>query len=213
MLQRTVRFPSEQPGSSIAVIISTPTILRVTMRPASMNSARQTVTTAQVQSNVTLTAVDGNLFIRRGPHLAFNPIGVLYEGETKSVIGRDILSRWLQISSSSIPGKTGWISIQTRYSKVYGDLSALQVIDTLDWPAGAYLWNCTHHQMLAQPGDYFIPSSYEFPDNEITVLPGTYTIYDLEVVGESVMIDRIEVSEGSEFEIREDADGERRKCP
>ncbi len=162
---------------------------------------------------VIIEAVHGNLFIRRGPHPAFNPIGVLYEGESATAIGRDALSRWILISIPSASGKTGWISIQTRFSTIQGDTDRLPVIDTVDWPEGAYLINCTHHQMLAQPGEYIIPSSYEFPDNEVSVFPGIYTIYDLDAVGEPEIMKNVELREGVEIMIREDAAGERRKCP
>jgi hypothetical protein len=170
--------------------------------------------TKRVELNqVLITAINGNLFIRRGPHMAFNPIGVLYEGKTVTAVGRDMLSRWLQIIQPSQIRSIGWISIQTRYSKVSGEIESLPVIDTTDWPVGAFIRNCTHHQMVAQPGDYFLPSSYEFPDNEVPVFPGIYSVYDLDVPDDPVLIERVELREGLEVDIREDADGERRKCP
>ena len=165
------------------------------------------------RTQVTVTAVDGNLFIRRGPHLAFNPIGVLYDGMTVTAVGRDMLSRWVQVGQSSQAGSMGWISIQTSFSKIAGEITSLPVIDTTDWPAGAFIRNCTHHQMLAQPGDHFLPSSYEFPDNEVSVFPGIYSVYDLDVPDKPVLIEMVEVREGVEVDIREDAEGERRKCP
>ena len=164
-------------------------------------------------NQVTVTADDGNLFIRRGPHLAFNPIGVLYEGTTVTAVGRDILSRWLQIGQPTQAVPMGWISIQTRYSKVFGEIESLPVIDTTDWPIGAFIRNCTHHQMMAQPGDFFLPSSYEFPDNEVSVFPGIYSVFDLDVPGDPVLIGEVELREGLDVDIREYADGERRKCP
>ena len=181
--------------------------------PTPSTTRTASATPPDTTTTASITAIDGNLFIRRGPHLAFNPIGVLYEGQTEQIIGRDILENWVQVRLPAQPGNTGWISVQTRYSKVSGEVTEVPVVDTRDWPLGAYLRNCTHHQMLAQPGEYFIPSAYEFPDNEITVFPGIYTIYDLDVIDEPEVMANVDIREGAEVEIREDADGERRKCP
>ncbi len=145
--------------------------------------------------------------------MAFNQIAILHRGETVKAISRDMLSRWLQIPLPGQLGKTGWVSIQTRYSVVDGDVRMLPVVDTTDWPAGAYLRNCTHHEMLAMPGEYYIPSAYEFPDNEISVFPGVYSVYDVDMSDEIEVMSAVEIREGVVVEIREDASGERRKCP
>jgi hypothetical protein len=160
---------------------------------------------------VTISAVKGNIFIRRGPDMAFNPIDVLYKDTTAEVIARDVLSNWVQIK---IPksDRTGWVSIKTQYSKVEGEIKDLPEFTPTEWPIAAYLRNCTYHQMYVEPSEIVIPSSLEYPDNEIWIYPGTYKIYDIEVPGDPE-IDQITVKEGSNIEILYDGLGDHRKCP
>lgn len=160
---------------------------------------------------ITITAIKGNLFIRRGPDMAFNPIGVLYENSTAVVIGRDVLSKWVQII---IPDSQnmGWVSTQTDYSKVAGDLSLLPDFTPTEWPLPAYIRNCTHHQMYILPGEITLPSTFETPENEIWLYPGRYNVYDLDVPGEPEVL-QVDMREGLELDIRVDGLGEKRKCP
>jgi len=162
-------------------------------------------------SKVTISAVKGNIFIRRGPDMAFNPIGVLYKNTSAEVIARDVLSNWVQIK---IPGsgQTGWVSIQTEYSKIEGEIKDLPDFTITEWPVAAYLRNCTYHQMYVDPFDVVIPTSLEYPDNEIWIYPGTYLIYDIDVAGDPE-VDQIVVREGSNIEILYDGLGRHRKCP
>ncbi|MBK8429753.1 MAG: SH3 domain-containing protein, partial [Lewinellaceae bacterium] len=99
------------------------------------------------QQSVTITAVDGNIFIRRGPGMQYNPVGILIKGTSAQVIAQDVLSDWVQIN---IPGQdtTGWVSIQTPYSKIDGDLNQLPDFTFTEWPAPAYIKNCTEHDMF-----------------------------------------------------------------
>ena len=126
---------SEQPA---ATATSTPTTV-----PATATEISPTATT---QPRVVISAVKGNIFIRRGPDMAFNPIGVLYKDTSAPVIARDVLSNWVQIVIPNSDQK-GWISIQTQYSKVDGDLKTLPEFTTTEWTTPAYLRNCTHQQM------------------------------------------------------------------
>ena len=161
---------------------------------------------------VTLNVVKGNLFIRRGPDMAFNTIGVLYKNTGAKVIARDVLSDWVQIE---IPNsdKKGWISIQTDYSQIEGSLKDLPEISPTEWPQATYLWNCTHHDMYVLPDEVVIPSSFQYPDNEMRIYPGVYyTVYDVDVPDNSLVAE-FTAGEGDEIEIREDGLGERRKCP
>jgi hypothetical protein len=168
-------------------------------------------TIAASSSGVTLNVVKGNLFVRRGPDMAFNPIGVLYKNTSAEVIARDVLSNWVQVK---IPNsdKTGWVSIKTEYSQIEGEIKDLPEFTTTEWPTAAYLRNCTHHQMYLQPSEIIIPSSLEYPDNEIWVYPGTYTVHDIDVTGDPEVA-KITIREGSNVEILEDGQGEHRKCP
>lgn len=167
--------------------------------------------TPTVLPGITITAVKGNIFIRRGPDMAFNPVGVLYKNSTAAVIGRDVLSKWVQII---IPGtkQSGWVSVQTDYSKVAGDLGSLPDFTPTEWPLPAYLRNCTHHQMYILPGEITLPSTYEIPENEIWLYPGRYNVYDLDVPGEPEVL-QVDMREGLEADIRVDGLGEKRKCP
>jgi uncharacterized protein YgiM (DUF1202 family) len=161
--------------------------------------------------SVTITAIKGNLFIRRGPDLAFNPVGVLYKDTTAKVIARDVLSDWVQIQIPN-SGETGWVSAQTEYSKVEGNLDDLPGFTTTEWPVAAYVRNCTHHRMYVPQIDMVIPSSFEYPENEVWIYPGTYTVLDIDMDGYPE-VETFTIKEGSEFEIRWDGSGEKRKCP
>jgi hypothetical protein len=160
---------------------------------------------------VTISAVKGNIFIRRGPDMAFNPIGVLYKDTSAKVIARDVLSKWVQIE---IPNsdQTGWVSIQTQYSQINGEIKYLPEYTPAEWPVAAYLRNCTYHQMYVMPSEIVIPSYLQYPDNEIWVYPGSYTVYDIDVPGDPE-VDQIAVKEGSDIEIHYDGLGGHRKCP
>jgi len=56
-----------------------------------------------------ITAINGNLFIRRGPDLAFNPVGVLYEGNSAIVIAQDVLSDWCRSKSPVLLELVGFL--------------------------------------------------------------------------------------------------------
>jgi hypothetical protein len=160
---------------------------------------------------VTISAVKGNIFIRRGPDMAFNPIGVLYKGTNATVLARDVLSKWVKIE---IPNsdKTGWVSIQTIFSQIEGEIKDLPEYTPTEWPVAAYLRNCTYHQMYVVPFETVVPSYFQHPDNEIWIYPGTYKIFDIDVSGDPE-VGEIVVKEGSDIEIHDDGLGGHRICP
>jgi hypothetical protein len=160
---------------------------------------------------VNISAVKGNIFIRRGPDMAFNPVGVLYKGTNTEVIARDVLSKWVQIKIQN-SDQTGWVSIQTEYSQIDGEIKDLPEYTPTEWPAAAYLRNCTYHQMYVLPIEIVIPSSLAFPDNETWIYPGSYTVHDIDVPGDPEVA-QIVVREGSDIEILDDGLGGHRKCP
>ena len=161
---------------------------------------------------VTITAVNGNIFIRRGPDLAFNPISVLTKGQTAVAMARDVLARWLQIKLPGDPQRTGWVTILTSYTSVNGDVQRLPELEQTIWPELASLRNCTHHLMTTDPGSIDIPPIDYFPDNEVRINPGKYSILDLDVdkYPEVLVVD---IREGSAIDILTDGTGEKRKCP
>lgn len=160
---------------------------------------------------VTISAVGGNVFIRRGPGMAYNPIGVLYQGTSQVILARDVLSRWVEVSLPNSE-KTGWIYLNSGFSKVEGELASVPDFTTTDWPVPGYLINCTHHDMYIMPGEVILPASFDYPPNDVWLYPGFYTVQDIMVPGEPKVLD-IEMREGIDIEIRVDGSGEKRKCP
>lgn len=163
--------------------------------------------------NVTVAAVDGNLFIRRGPGLEYNSVGVLYEGKKAKIIGRDILSGWVQINipkSKSI----GWVSIQTQFSKITGDLDTVPSFTFTDWSQPAYIKNCTEHDMFIEPAGLYLYSLYANAsgENEVQVNPGEYIVYDV-FVEDLPEVARVSVREGITAYITINGLEVKHKCP
>jgi len=183
---------------------------RPSATPASEPSAGLKPTVTHLPE-VTLTAVKGNIFIRRGPGMAFNPVDVLYENSQVRVIAHDMLSEWAQVVLPNSKG-TGWISLKTRFTLVNGDLAGLPGFTPTEWPLPAYLRNCTHHRMYILPGEIILPSYFGYPENEILLYPGTYLVYDLDVPGEPE-VQEVEIREGMSVDVNLDGSEERRICP
>jgi hypothetical protein len=125
----------------------------------------------------TITAINGNLYIRRGSGSDFNPIGVLLQGQTATVMGRDILDEWLYIPIPSQTGKFGWVSTLTIYSSISGQTMDLPVVDS-DLAVPAYIQNCSSHNMIVLPAGVILPPFYQYPDSVVQFDPGEYTIMD-----------------------------------
>jgi hypothetical protein len=198
------------PSESSILLVSTPEAL---MSPAPpITPTMDSVIPSPTISSVKITAVKGNLFIRRGPDLAYNPIAVLLEGQSAPVLAHDVLGNWVEVPISSLPGKTGWISIQTVFSSVSGNLMDKPEVLPTDWPVASYLRNCTYHQMLVEPGDTTLPSLNNFPDNEMWIFPGIHKVYDTDVEGQPEVLS-VDLREGMRVDIRVDGNGDHRKCP
>ena len=192
-------------SASLPANTSTPTLTATPFATA-------TPTATQISATVTVSAVKGNLFIRRGPDLAFNPLGALMDGQSETATARDPLSKWLQIPIPGQEGKAGWISIQTQYSSVSGDVASLPEVAPATWPVLAFIQNCMSDQMEIDPGAIVLPSSAYFPDNRIQINPGIYTIHDTSVTG-SPEVMQVEIKEGSEINVTVDGHGNKHKCP
>jgi hypothetical protein len=201
--QSSPRDPSNPP-------VSTPEI-RSSPDPA-LAPTMESSTPSPAPSSVEITAVKGNLFIRRGPDLAYNPIAVLLSGQTAPVLAHDVLGNWVEVPISTLPGKTGWISIQTIYSSVTGNLMDTPEILPTSWPVASYLRNCTFHQMLVEPGDTTLPSLHNYPDNEMWIYPGIHKVYDTDVEGQPEVL-TVDLREGMKVDIHVDGNGDHRKCP
>jgi hypothetical protein len=198
------------PSLEVSVARPTPSSLDIPKPPISISSP--SMTSSSEPGRVTISAVGGNLFVRRGPDMSFNPIAVLYEGQHAIVLARDVLADWVQIPLPNQTGGTGWVSIQTRFSVIEGDVKSLPQLAPTEWPIPAYLANCTYHQMMIDPGDIVLPSLLEYPENEMWLYPGIYNVYDLEVAGHPEVA-TVEMREGIQIEIRVDGNNEKRKCP
>lgn len=159
-----------------------------------------------------VAAVKGNVFIRRGPDLAFDPVSVLMDGQRARALARDVLAKWVQIPIPGQGQRTGWVSVQTRFVALTGDILQLPELTPTDWPVLASLRNCTLHAMEADPGGIPIPAVTAFPDNDVPINPGIYTIHDT-AVDDSPQVMKVEIREGLHIDIREDGDGNHKKCP
>lgn len=162
---------------------------------------------------VRLHAVNGSLYIRRGPGTEYDRIGLLKSGESAEVIGRDILSKWAQVN---IPGKeaTGWVSLLTPFTRIEGDLSQVEAFTFTDWPQPAYLKNCTEHDMMIGPGELYLYSLWTNAQylNEVQVDPGEYAIYDLFVPGEP-LVETVDIQEGETYYVTLNGLGVYHNCP
>jgi len=180
-------------------------------RPATVTpspSAAPTATPSPVQ--VTVQAIGGNLHLRRGPSVDYNSIGVLRAGQTLTATGRDAVSRWLQVPLPAAPGKWGWVSILTSYSRVNGEVEDLPIV-TISPALPAFIRNCTKHRMLVLPSEVELLDKYEEPYNEERFPPGEYQVYDLEA-GDEQAYQTIILWEGKRVDIQEDGLGEKSKC-
>jgi hypothetical protein len=204
--------PAIPDSPTVALASPSPTSAAV---PSSTPSPVPTATLAvssPTSPAVIVSAVKGNVFIRRGPDLAFDSISVLMDRQSARALARDVLAKWVQIPIPGLGHKTGWISVQTHFVALTGDIMQLPELTPTDWPVLASLRNCTTHVMEADPGGIPVPAVSDFPDNEVTINPGIYTIHDTAVDG-SPQVMEVEIREGQHIDIRTDGDGNHKKCP
>lgn len=186
--------------------------------PAPLPTATPIPTSTQLPkpeplSSVRVIASEGNLYIRRGPGTEYNRIGLLKKGETAQVIGRDVLSKWVQVI---IPNTefTGWVSLLTPFTKLEGDLSRVESFTFTDWPQPAYIKNCTEHDLIIGPNELYLYNLFTNSRylNEVQVDPGVYDIYDLFLPDEP-KIQTVDVQEGETIYITVDGNGTEHLCP
>lgn len=177
-------------------------------------SNTQTATPAPTGTpkEVTFAVTGGNLNVRRGPSLAYNYLSVLYDGDVAIAVGRDRLrlNRWLLIELPSNPGAKGWVTTETKYSTVEGDISSLPLVN-VEAAIPAFIRNCTKHTILVQPVNVELLNKYNEPFNIEHFDVSTYQIYDLDVPG-NVRLEDITLSEGRTVDIIYDGTGEKSKC-
>jgi len=132
--------------------------------------------------------------------------------QTAVATGRDVLSRWVRIVLPGDPSQIGWVTIVTDYTRVKGDIESLPEVSPTEWPELAFLRNCTHDLMVANPTGVTIPPLEYFPDNEVQVDPGRYSIVDVDVDKYPEVL-TVQIKEGSVVDIIHDGNGEKHKCP
>ncbi len=191
----TPKLPTASPTATRTPIANTPTpTLLPSMTPAP----------------VIFTVSGGNLNIRRGPDLAYNYVGVLYDGESAVAVGRGFRGGWLLVELPSKPGVTGWATTQTKYSTVGGDIKTLPIVD-VESPVRAYIRNCTKHTILVEPAGVQLNDKYNEPTNESHFDVLVYQIYDLDVAGEPFLTE-VSLAEGLRVDIIFDGNGDKSKC-
>ena len=192
---------------------SLPTATATLPATATPGPTSQPSPTPEPLPSVRIIAAEGNLYIRRGPGTEYNQVGILKKGESAQVMGRDVLSKWVQVN---IPGTefTGWVSLLTPFTKLEGDLSDIESFTFTDWPLPAYIKNCTEHDLLIGPNELYLYNLYTNGKylNEVQVDPGRYDIYDLFIDGEP-KIQTLDVREGDIIYITVDGSGTEHLCP
>jgi len=159
---------------------------------------------------VTVAMQGGNLFVHRGPGLEYNYVGVLYDGDTTIATGRDRISRWIRIELPSQPSVEGWITTETQYARVYGDVSNLPFVET-EPASPAFIRNCTKHEILILPAEVYLLTKYDTPYNEERFDVGVYQVYDTDIPG-NFRLEDVSLSEGKTVDIRYDGNGDKSKC-
>jgi hypothetical protein len=121
-----------------------------------------------------VTAVGGNLTLRRGPASAYNVLNYMLAGQTALAVGRNQAADWLLVQDPAGGGKTAWITAASRYSVVDGGAQAVQAlpIETVDPAVPAYIRNCTFHPMRIMPADVILKEMFDAPNNQRPSIPG-----------------------------------------
>ncbi len=198
-------------ASPVELATATPRPTAVPTYTSTSSISTDSLTNTPRPPLVKITAVNGNLYIRRGSGSDFNPIGALMQGQTATVLGRDILNQWLYIPIPKEPDKFGWVSTLTIYSSIAGDTKDLPVVDSpLAIPA--FIENCSIHNMMIEPVGIILPPGNQFPDNIVRFDPGVYTYYDYDLskIHGAATID---LSEGETYQLTARGTVAQHKCP
>lgn len=188
----------------------TPTVPSTATRTPISNTPTPTLLPSMTPAPVIFSVSGGNLNVRRGPDLAYNYVGVLYDGDAAVAIGRDKQGDWLLIEIPSNSDITGWVTTETEYSTVEGEIQSLPLVE-VDPPDPAFLRNCTKHTILVEPVGVELLNKYNDPDNEAHFDVLTYQLYDLDVAGNPRLED-LSLVEGARVDILYDGNGDKSKC-
>jgi len=190
--------------------LPTPTLLppRPTITPTPL-FVTEAATVIATPKTVTVTLVGGNLSVRRGPSLDYNFVGVLYKGDVVTATGRDRISRWIQVELPDRSGAEGWITTETQYTDIKGDISNLPFIETKP-AAPAFIRNCTKDIMWILPDDVQLLDKFNGPYNEEQFNVGLHQVIDPN--NPDVVLKEIDLSEGERVDILHNFKGEKSKC-
>jgi hypothetical protein len=213
--QASGEVPTWTPRSQDLTLTALPTATELALTSEAL-SATPTETVfgtprpTRTPKQVMFTVTGGNLNVRRGPSIDYNYVGVLYDGDTAKAVGRDRISRWVMLELPDQPGVKGWVTTETDYSSVQGDVSILPFVE-VEPASPAYIRNCTKHTMLISPTAVELLSKFDEPYNKERFGVGVYQVYDLENP-DADPIQEISLSEGRTIDIRVDWSGEKSKC-
>jgi len=161
---------------------------------------------------VTVTAAEGKLSIRSGPDIKFDAIAVLENGETVTALARSIIDGWVEIRIPSQPSKMGWVSTMTAHSIVIGNILDLPRIDEVDWPVGSYILNCTQHRLIVKPGEQVVQPASVTTQNRVWFAPGLYSIYDLDMSGQPLVLN-LNIRAHGQVTVHRDGSHQWSECP
>ena len=201
--------PTPDEAPTLTSTPEAPTALPTATKTPISNTPTPTPVPTEIKK-VVLTVSGGNLNVRRGPRLTYNYVGVLYDGDVAVAVGRDRVGNWLLIELPSNPSAMGWVTTETIYSAIEGDILALPLVE-VEPPSPAFIRNCTKHTILVEPAGAQLLNKYNAPDNEGFFGVSTYQIYDLDVTGEPRLED-VTLSEGKQVDIIYDGNGDKSKC-
>jgi hypothetical protein len=161
---------------------------------------------------VTVTAVKGRLSIRSGPDISFDAVALLENGQTATAVARSIIDGWIQISIPSQPSKVGWVSTMTAHSIVIGNVLDLPRIDEVDWPVGSFILNCTQHRLIVKPGEQVVQPASVTTQNRVWFAPGLYSIYDLDMSGQPLVLN-LNIRAHGQVTVHRDGSHQWSECP
>jgi TolB protein len=106
-----------------------PALPVIPQKAAETGGPQATPTPALPEAQITISSLN----VRTGPGVAYPVLGIVKEGDTLRVLGRNKAGDWLQVAFPAAgTEKTGWVSM--RYVKFTGDLEKLAEVTTLPPP-------------------------------------------------------------------------------
>ncbi len=113
--------PSSGPPSIPSATAPAPTPASATNVPEASATASATVTPAATQGPppvVAVSAAGGRLNVRRGPGPEYDTVGAFLDGQSSTATGRNENGKWVLINIPNTSKSLGWITLETKYTKV-----------------------------------------------------------------------------------------------